>query len=66
MDAKWCANVYETAIERHGTPEILKSDQGVQFTSEVFTEVSKRHGVKMIDGRKRPSNRQCFYRTALA
>ncbi len=54
MDAKWCSEMYEQAIKRHGKPEIINSDQGVQFTSEVFTKVSKRHRIKIsMDGKGR-------------
>lgn len=54
MDANWCAQVYRDAIRRHGKPEIINSDQGIQFTSDVFTAVSKQHGVKIsMDGKGR-------------
>jgi putative transposase len=33
MTTKWCVSVLEEAIERHGCPEIINSDQGSQFTS---------------------------------
>ncbi|NTV26541.1 MAG: IS3 family transposase [Chlorobiaceae bacterium] len=38
MDAKWCAEVFLEAVRMHGAPKILNTDQGSQFTSEVFTE----------------------------
>lgn len=37
MTAQWCRSVLEEAVERHGIPEIINSDQGSQFTSEEFT-----------------------------
>ena len=37
MDAEWCAEVFMDAVRIHGAPEILNTDQGSQFTSEVFT-----------------------------
>jgi len=37
MDADWCAEVFNEAVRMHGAPEILNTDQGSQFTSEVFT-----------------------------
>lgn len=37
MDAEWCAEVFNEAVRMHGAPEILNTDQGSQFTSEVFT-----------------------------
>lgn len=39
MDAEWCAEVFRKAVSIHGAPEILNTDQGSQFTSEVFTKV---------------------------
>ncbi|MCE1273794.1 MAG: DDE-type integrase/transposase/recombinase [Chlorobiales bacterium] len=38
MDSKWCADVFLEAVRLHGAPKILNTDQGSQFTSEVFTE----------------------------
>ena len=37
MEAEWCAEVFLEAVRRYGAPEILNTDQGSQFTSEVFT-----------------------------
>lgn len=37
MTADWCKEVLQEAIEQHGKPEIFNSDQGSQFTSDVFT-----------------------------
>ncbi|MDT0646451.1 DDE-type integrase/transposase/recombinase [Zunongwangia sp. F260] len=36
MDAQWCKKTLEEAINMHGKPEILNTDQGSQFTSEIF------------------------------
>jgi len=33
MTAEWCRQLVEEAIETHGQPEIINSDQGSQFTS---------------------------------
>jgi putative transposase len=37
MTAKWCCQVVEEAIQMHGKPEIINSDQGSQFTSIEYT-----------------------------
>ncbi len=37
MDAQWRKETLEKAIAIHGKPEIINTDQGSQFTSEVFT-----------------------------
>ena len=54
MDALFCVDCLEEALRIHGKPEIFNSDQGSQFTSEVFTGVLKREGVVIsMDGRGR-------------
>jgi putative transposase len=55
MDAKWCAEVFLEAGRLHGAPKILNTDQGSQFTSEVFTKaVIEEAGVKLsMDGKGR-------------
>jgi len=54
MDVHFCVEALEEAINRFGTPEIFNSDQGSQFTSEAFTSVLKKHGVKIsMDGKGR-------------
>ena len=42
MDAKWCAEVFLEAVRMNGAPKILNTDQGSQFTSEVFTEAKSK------------------------
>jgi hypothetical protein len=32
LASKWCKQVLEDAIDKHGKPEIINSDQGVQYT----------------------------------
>ena len=52
MDVDFCVEALEEALERHGTPEILNTDQGSQFTSEAFTGLLKDHGIAIsMDGR---------------
>lgn len=55
MDAQWCAEVFRETVRLHGAPEILNTDQGSQFTSEVFTRaVTQEAGVKLsMDGKGR-------------
>ena len=54
MDAGFCVDCLEEAIETYGTPEIFNSDQGSQFTSDAFTGVLIKSGVKIsMDGRGR-------------
>ncbi len=52
LDASFCVDALEEAVETYGAPEIFNTDQGSQFTSEDFTSVLKRHDIKIsMDGK---------------
>ena len=54
MNAEWCAEVLKEAIAEHGTPAIFNTDQGSQFTSDIFTQVLLEHNVQIsMDGKGR-------------
>ena len=55
MDAQWCRQVLEQAVEEHGPPQILNTDQGSQFTSEEFSHVvTKKLEIRLsMDGKGR-------------
>lgn len=54
MTAEWCKDVVEEAISINGKPEIFNTDQGSQFTSEVFTGLLKGHEIQIsMDGKGR-------------
>lgn len=54
MDATWCKEMLEEAIEQHGKPEIINTDQGSQFTSKEFTSAVLSNDIKLsMDGRGR-------------
>lgn len=54
MTTEWCKDVVREAIEQHGNPEILNSDQGSQFTSPVFINFLKDNDIKIsMDGKGR-------------
>jgi len=54
MDTDFCVETLEEAIAVHGAPEIFNTDQGSQFTSEVVTNVLKRHDIRIsMDGKGR-------------
>ena len=54
LDASFCARAVQRAIDAHGAPAILNSDQGCQFTSAEFTEPLLALGVKLsMDGKGR-------------
>jgi len=51
MDVDFCVDALEEAL-RKGRPDIFNTDQGSQFTSEAFTGLLQRHGVKIsMDGK---------------
>ena len=57
MDAKWCAEVLEDTIAKHGKPEIINIDQGSQYTSEIFTNAVLTKGIKLsMDGKGRATD----------
>ena len=54
MDTDFCVEALEDAIRIHGRPEIFNTDQGSQFTSNIFTGKLEEYGVKIsMDGRGR-------------
>ena len=53
LDVGFCVEALEEAL-RGGRPDIFNTDQGTQFTSEVFTELLKQHLVRIsMDGKGR-------------
>jgi putative transposase len=51
LDVDFCVDALEEAL-RKGCPDIFNTDQGSQFTSEAFTGLLQRHGVKIsMDGK---------------
>ncbi len=54
VDATFCVDALNEAIERYGVPEVFNTDQGSQFTCAQFTSVLEKNGVKIsMDGRGR-------------
>ncbi len=52
MDTAFCVEAVEEALARYGAPDIFNTDQGSQFTSEVFTRLLKEAGIRIsMDGR---------------
>lgn len=62
MEAEWCAGIVDEAFKRYGRPEIFNTDQGCQFTSEVFISTLQKgdddtHKIKIsMDGRGRATD----------
>ncbi len=54
MDARFCVEALEEALERYGKPGIFNTDQGSQFTGFDFTDVLRDAKVSIsMDGRGR-------------
>ena len=52
LTADFCVEALEDAIERHGVPEIVNTDQGSQFTGLEFIDTLKRHNIAIsMDGK---------------
>lgn len=57
MEAEWCQELIEEAIWMHGKPHILNTDQGAQYTSEVFSKYVTGQGIKLsMDGKGRATD----------
>lgn len=54
MTAEWCTELVQEAITRQGKPEIINSDQGSQFTSEIYINMLKENEIQIsMDGKGR-------------
>ncbi len=52
LEASHAVDVLKEAFNHHGTPEIVNTDQGSQFTAEEFVQAVKDRGCRMsMDGR---------------
>jgi len=52
MDVHFCLEAVEEAIANYGTPEIMNTDQGSQFTSQAFTGLLKENDIRIsMDGK---------------
>ena len=54
MDTYFCLEALEEALQKYGKPDIFNTDQGSQFTSELFTDRLKQAGIQIsMDGKGR-------------
>ena len=54
LDPRFCVTALTEALATYGAPDIFNTDQGAQFTSQAFTGVLERHGVRIsMDGKGR-------------
>lgn len=68
MEADWVVKTINNAIAAHGKPEIINSDQGSQFTSDIYTAyINSLATVKIsMDGKGRATDNafiERFFRT---
>ena len=47
LDAEFCVEALEEAIELYGIPAIFNTDQGCQYTSEAFIGVLEKHNIEI-------------------
>lgn len=54
LDSSFCVDALEEAISKYGCPEIFNTDQGSQFTAEVFTGALRSRDISIsMDGKGR-------------
>ena len=54
LDISFCVDAVEEAIAHYGCPEIFNTDQGSQFTAEVFTDTLQSDNIAIsMDGKGR-------------
>jgi putative transposase len=46
MESEWCREVLKKALVKHGKPALFNTDQGSQFTADLFVEVLLSNGVQ--------------------
>jgi putative transposase len=54
LDSSFCVDALEEAMANYGCPEIFNTDQGSQFTAEVFTDTLQSNNIAIsMDGKGR-------------
>lgn len=57
LEASWCLQVLEQAIEQYGKPQIVNSDQGSQYTSALWTQYLEGQQIQIsMDGKGRATD----------
>lgn len=57
LHAESVYQMLQRAFKKHGTPEILNSDQGVQFTCQEYVDLLNNEGIKIsMDGKGRATD----------
>ena len=54
MSAGWCKELLLDTIQQYGAPQIHNSDQGSQYTSDLYIATLKKHNIQIsMDGKGR-------------
>jgi putative transposase len=54
MSKEWCVELLNDTVDQFGAPEIHNSDQGSQYTSDLYIKALRNHEIKIsMDGRGR-------------
>ena len=54
LESSFCLEALEEAIRTHGVPEIFNTDQGAQYSSELWLQACESRGIKIsMDGKGR-------------
>lgn len=57
MESEWCKEMIGQAIGIYGRPKIINTDQGSQYTSEIFSKYVIGEGIKLsMDGKGRATD----------
>jgi putative transposase len=48
LDSDFCVKALSKAIVNYGSPEIMNTDQGAQFTSQAWIQVLNEYGIKIL------------------
>ena len=54
IESEWCGQTLKKALSKHGKPALFNTDQGSQFTADLFLEVLLSNGIQpSMDGKGR-------------
>jgi len=54
MTSEWCTELLNDTIKQYGAPQIHNSDQGSQYTSDIYIATLKKHQIQIsMDGKER-------------
>jgi putative transposase len=57
MEAEWCLELLQEAVAAHGKPDIFNTDQGSQFTSDIYTGFLEKNEIRIsMDGKGRATD----------